>query len=369
MNTKLFSPLGLNLNIVNRFAVAPMTTSQSNADGTVSDSDFKWLERLASDNYGLIITCAAAISKSSIAFQNQMNVGDDTKLVGLSQLAEKLSHYKSKTVVQLCHGGSRTLPELTGSPAYSASKYEMPQIPNFESPLELSKSQISEIIDDFVAACVRVEKAGFHGVEFHGANGYLFTQFFSKMSNIRADEFGGCLENRARFAREVVQECRKKVSSNFIIGFRITFENMGFESGLDIDENIKICNWLAEDGIDYLHVSSMVYNVKSGKYPEKVALQYIRENVNQQIPIIGVGSIFNVEDANMAMEYGADIVAFGRAAIGNEKIPSWFENGEELPNKMPYNEAELLRLDVSDDFISIMKNTDHLKRLNVVKNN
>ena len=282
------SPFQINAKhvLTNSLAVAPMTTSQSNPDGTVSEAESVWLERLASDGFGLIITCAASISPTSIAFKNQLSIADDGKLPGLRALANRLSQYKSHVLVQLCHGGSRTIPELTGTAPLSASSYSIPQIPGFIPPGTLSIVQIEEIIEDFASACARVAKAGFAGVEFHGANGYLFTQFISTMTNFRTDEFGGSLENRARFSREVVRRCRKRVPDDFIIGFRISFENMGFETGLDIDENIRIVNWLAEDGITYAHVSHMNFAAPSIKYPNRVALEYIRNGVDKKLPLI-----------------------------------------------------------------------------------
>jgi len=366
---KLFSTVEINkrLKLDNSLAVAPMTTSQSNPDGTVSEAESIWLERLASDGYGLVITCASSISKKSIAFYNQLSVANDSMLTGLTKLAERLKPYKTKTVVQLCHGGSRAIPILTGSLAYSASSYLMPQIPDFVPPQELSKVQITEIIDDFASATERVAKAGFAGIEFHGANGYLFTQFFSKMTNLRQDGYGGNLDNRARFAREVVRACRKKVSDNFIIGFRMSFENAGFETGLDIDENIQIANWLTEDGIDYLHISHMFYNAPSVKYPDKIALQYIRQHFNKEIPIICAGSITTIEDAHKALDYGADIVAFGRAAIGNDKLPEHFLKGVSLPSKTPYSETDLLKIGVSHDFMGYIKKSIPLSSLNILR--
>lgn len=354
---KLFSEIKINSSqiLTNRLAVAPMTTSQSNPDGTVSEAEAAWLERLAVDGYGMIISCAAAISKQSIAFYNQLNVGDDDKLPGLIKLAQRLKPYKAKTVIQLCHAGSRAIPELTGSSAYSASSYSLPQIPGFVPPQALSEIQINDIKEDFAAACERVAKAGFDGVEFHGANGYLFTQFISKMTNLRNDKYGGNLVNRARFSREVIRACRSRVPSDFILGFRMSFESMGMETGLDIDENIQICNWLVEDGIDYLHISHLQYDAQSIKYPDKVALQYIRSQVNDKIPLICAGGITSVEKAKTALEYGADIVAIGRAAIGNEKLPSYFFKGEPLPYTLPFSEKNLLRIGISEDFLNYFK--------------
>jgi 2,4-dienoyl-CoA reductase-like NADH-dependent reductase (Old Yellow Enzyme family) len=353
----LFSEMKLNSSkiLTNALAVAPMTTSQSNPDGTVSEAEATWLERLAADDYGMIITCATAISKQSIGFYNQLSVGDDDKLPGLIQLAQRLKPYKAKTIIQLCHAGSRAIPELTGSPAYSASSYSLPQIPGFIPPLTLSIAQIAAIVEDFAAACERVAKAGFDGIEFHGANGFLFTQFISTMTNLRDDEYGGNLINRARFSREVVQACRRRVPSDFILGFRMTFESMGVETGLDMDENIQIINWLTEDGIDYLHISHLQYDALSLKHPNKVALQYIREHVNMHLPIVCAGGITTVENANAALEYGADIVAIGRAAIGNVNLPASFANNEKLPFSTPFSQENLRKTGISEDFMNYFK--------------
>jgi len=351
----------------NILAVAPMTTTQSNPDGSVSEADTVWLERLAADGYGLIITCATAISKQSIAFPNQLSAGDDSMLPGLTQLAKRLKPYKSKVVLQLCHAGSRALPKLTGSVAYSASSYSLPQIPDFVAPEALTIDQIHEIIEDFASACERVSKAGFDGVEFHGANGYLFTQFMSQMTNLREDVYGGSLENRARFSREVVQACRKRVPSDFILGFRMSFENAGLESGLDIDENIQISSWLANDGIDYLHISHLNFDAKSVKYPDKIALQYICEHLGNQIPVVCAGGITSAEDVKIAIQLGAEMVAIGRAAIGNKKVPEHFAKAETLPFQMPFTESDLRNLQISNEFIDYLKIPFVAQSLKVLK--
>jgi 2,4-dienoyl-CoA reductase-like NADH-dependent reductase (Old Yellow Enzyme family) len=367
MDTVL-QPFKLNSKIMldNSLAVAPMTTSQSNSDGTVSEAESIWLERLAFDGYGLIITCAASISSTAIAFKNQLSIADDDKLPGLTQLAKRLSRYKSVVLVQLCHGGSRTIKELTGSDPYSASSYTMSQIPNFVPPKTLSLDQIGGIIDDFAKACGRVEKAGFAGVELHGANGYLFTQFISKMTNMRNDEFGGNLENRARFAREVIRACRKEISEDFIIGFRMSFENAGLETGLDIDENIQIINWLFKDGINYAHVSHMNYKANSVKYPDKIALQYIRKGIGPHASLIAAGNVTSLDDAEKAIACGANIVALGRAAIGNEKIPELFVSKKPVPSHTPYLQKDLLKLGVSKEFINYMKTAIPISSFNIV---
>lgn len=366
---KVFSPFRINstYSLKNRLVVAPMTTTQSNPDGSMTEADAAWLERLAKDGYGMVISCAATISPTAVAFPNQLSVGEDRFQNELAQLAQRVNRHDAVTVIQLCHGGSRATPELTGADAaYSASSYEL-AIPGFVKPRELSTQQIKQIIADFACACKRVAAAGFAGVELHGANGYLFTQFISKMTNLRQDEYGGGLENRARFAREVVRACRAAVPAGFILGFRILFEGSPFETGLDLDENIQISNWLKEDGIDYIHLSHMDYAATSGKYPDKILLQYLRQNLNPELPLIGVGSIFSVHDAKKALEYGADLVAIGRAAIGNAELPKFFAQGEELPYKTPYSENTLLSAGVGTGFLNYLKTAVPLASLNILQ--
>ena len=353
----LFRTLKINTRyeLKNRLAVAPMTTSQSNADGSISEAESDWLARLSEDDYGMVITCAASVSDTSTAFYNQLSLAHDRYIPGLKSVADKMKQNGSVNIVQLCHGGSRAIEALTNEKPHSASSYEMPMIPGFNPPKELSGAQIHQIATDFASACKRAEKAGFDGIEFHGANGYLFTQFISRMTNLRKDGYGGSLENRARFSREIVRASRKAVSPDFIIGFRISFENAGMESGLDMDENIQIVNWLTEDGIDYIHMSNLDYTSYSVKYPEKNALQYVKSKISGSIPLVGVGGITNISSAGQAMEFGADIVAVGRAAIGNKNLPRLFANEEELPAQNPFPESLLTELGISGDFINYLR--------------
>ena len=362
----LFSTVRLGTATVrNCLAVAPMTTSQSLPDGTVSEAEGAWLERLAAAGYGTVITCAAAISRTSIAFHNQLSFGDDAYLPGLSALAARLSRYPSLIVAQLCHGGSRAIPTLTGVEAHSASRYELPQIPGFVPPRELSVAQIEGIVEDFARACERAAKAGFGGVEFHGANGYLFTQFISTMTNHRHDAYGGNLENRARFSREVVRACRKRVPDGFVLGFRMSFEGGPTETGLDLDENIQIMRWLADDGIDYGHISSLNLFAPSLKYPHVTALEFIRSRIDRGLPLIAAGGVMSRSAADRAMVLGADLVAVGRAAIGNADVPARFAKHEPL-TPMPYSRRDLAALQVSPAFLRYLTTADPVSRLKIV---
>jgi 2,4-dienoyl-CoA reductase-like NADH-dependent reductase (Old Yellow Enzyme family) len=351
--------------IANRLAVAPMTTTQSHPDGSISEAESRWLERLAADGYGVVITCAAAVSRTSIAFPNQLSLGDDALLAGLSAVAARLAARGTLGVVQLCHGGARALPSLTGVEAHSASRYELP-LPGFVAPRELSAAQIELIVEDFAAAGERAARAGFGGVELHGANGYLFTQFISTMTNHRRDAWGGSLENRARLARDVVRALRRRVPPGFVLGFRLSFENAGPETGLDLDENIQILEWLAEDGIDYGHLSHLNLAAPSVKYPREIALQYIRARVDRALPLMAAGGVVSRVDAERALELGADLVAVGRAAIGNTQLPARLARSEALA-RTPYEAASLAALGISDDFLRYLTTAGPLSSLNIVR--
>lgn len=339
----------------NRLAVAPMTASQSNPDGTVSAADLAWMGRLADDGYGTIITAAAAVSTGSIAFRNQPSLGGSRFLPGLTALAARINQGGALSIAQLCHGGSRAIPELTGVAAGSASAYDLPGVPGFVRPRELTTREIQQIVQDFAAAASLAVEAGFGGIEFHGANGYLFTQFLSTMTNHRHDSYGGSLRNRARISREAVRAVRACVPDGFVVGFRMTFEGMGMDAGLDIDEGIQVMRWLADDGIDYGHISSLAAAGASQKYPEQVALTRIREGIGPDLPLMVAGGIDSLASAQAALDLGADLVAIARAAIGNADVPERLARDEAL-TPTPYLPEALNELAVGADFQHYLRN-------------
>lgn len=360
----LLSPRALGrLQLKNALAVAPMTTTQSHADGSVSEAEARWLERLADDGYGLVLTCAAAISRTSIAFPQQLSFGDDAFLPGLTKLAERVGRPGMAFIAQLCHGGSRALPDLTGEPAQSASRFVLP-LPGFVPPMELSPAQIRDIVKDFAQAALRASKAGFQGVEFHGANGYLFTQFLSTVTNLRKDEWGGSLVNRARLAREVVRATRAAVPVDFIVGMRWSFEGP-FDASLDIDEGIQVMNWLKQDGLDYGHISHLNFAAASSKYAPEPALSLIRKGVDPSLPLMAAGSVRTAADLERAQTLGADFVAIGRGAIGNTEVPAKLARGEALV-ETPFERERLATQDVSLDFIRYLTTAPPLASLHIV---
>lgn len=342
--------------VPNRLAVAPMTTSQSEPDGRISPAERAWLHRLAHDGYGMVLTCAAAVSHTGIAFPNQLSLGDDRFVADLGGVASEMRTAGTLGIVQLCHGGGRALPALTGQAARSASRYE---IPGFVPPDPFTVAELEQLVDDHVAAAERAVRAGFAGVEMHGANGYVFTQFLSTAKNLRDDAYGGSLANRARLARDVARAVRARVPADFIVGFRLSFEGMG----LDLDETIQVLRWLAEDGVDYGHVSHLALAAPSVKYPNELALRRIRAGVS--LPLMAAGGVFSAADAEGALELGADLVAVGRAAIGNTHVPARFARGEALI-RPPYTREHLASVAVSPAFVGYLTAPGPVASMNLV---
>jgi 2,4-dienoyl-CoA reductase-like NADH-dependent reductase (Old Yellow Enzyme family) len=261
--------------------------------------------------------------------------------------------------------GSRAIPALTGRPAHAPSRYELPQVPGFVPPVPFEEAEIEQIVHDHAVAAARAHEAGFAGVELHGANGYLHTQFLSTMTNLRDDAWGGSLAHRARFSCEVVRAIRRAVPAGFLVGFRMTFEGSGFDTGLDLDETIRVMNWLVEDGIDHGHVSSLDVRGASAKYPESKLFERVRAGVDRALPLMAAGGVRSAADVGFAMARGADLVAIARAAIGNADVPAKLGRGEPL-QPTPYPREALRALQVSDDFVRYLRDTWPVSTMDIV---
>lgn len=352
------------ISVSNRLAVAPMTTAQSEPDGRLSPAEAAWLTRLGDDGYGLLLTCAAAISRTSIAFPNQLSFGDDAVVADLAPITAHIRAAGTLPLAQLCHGGARALPALTGQPARSASAYTL-AVPGWVDPVPFTAAELAQVVDDHVAAARRAAAAGFGGVELHGAHGYLFTQFLSTQSNRRTDAWGGPIANRARLLRDVVRALREALPREFVVGVRLSMEGTGFDPGLDLDENIQVLRWLQADGLDYGHVSLMDAGAASAKYPASALLTRVREGVGPALRLMVAGGVWSPADVDRAVALGADLVALGRAALGNDHVPARFARGEPLV-RTPFSPAHLARHGVSPAFLAYLTAPGPLAAMRIV---
>ena len=356
----LHEPLTLpsGLVIPNRVALAAMTNGQSHPDGTLGDDELHWLERRAIGRYGLVCTCAAYVAQDGKAWDGELGVDRDEDLPGLTRLAAAIKKHGVTAMAQIFHGGVRATQRLTGEQVWSASEFTEDGA-DFEKPRAATEADIARTISAFAAAAERCERAGFDGVELHGAHGYLITQFFSPITNTRTDQWGGDAIGRSRFARECLRACRARVSKSFSIGIRLSLEHGGHAKGLDLDESLQLAAWLAEDGADFIHASLWRAENFTRKRPDQHPITLVRAAVPSQVAVIAAGNIWTYEDAAIARERGADMVALARPAIVNPDWPKLVKPGFE-PRRPPLTVVDYGELAVSPAFAVYLK---HFKGL------
>jgi 2,4-dienoyl-CoA reductase-like NADH-dependent reductase (Old Yellow Enzyme family) len=354
--TSLFEPVSFRCGAVaqNRVALAPLTNTQSGEDGVLSDDERRWLVRRAVGGFAVVETCAAHVSQHGKGFEGQLGIWSDRHVEGLRSLATAIAEAGALGVVQLYHGGVRSPSRLTGVQPISASSFREDD-PAFEVPREATEADIEQVIADFEAAAKRAARAGFAGVELHGAHGYLLSQFLSRTMNQRTDAWGGPIEGRARLVRSVAQRVRAAVPATFLVGVRLSPEDYGYAKGLDLDETIQVARWLADDGVDWIHLSLWDATRNTKKRPTEHAVPLVRAALPAEVRIVAAGKVWTREDAEALVAKGADMVALGRAAILN---PDWPKRAAEpgfSPERGPLRPDELAARDVGPRFVQYLR--------------
>lgn len=350
--TDLFAPLGFRRGpgLKNRFVLAPLTNCQSHDDGRLSDAEFHWLTMRAEGGFGLTMTCAAHVQAQGRGFPGQLGIFSDEHVDGLSRLAAAIKRHNSLAVVQLHHAGMRSPPALIGTTPVCPSD-------NAETGARaLTDDEVAKLIDDFAAAALRAERAGFDGVEIHGAHGYVLSQFLSGEINRRTDRYGGSPENRARILFEIVDRIRTRCRSDFNLGVRLSPERFG----LQLDDIRNFAQRLMRDGaIDYLDMS--LWDVF--KEPEEEAkrgrslLSYFTDLDRGNVRLGAAGKIASAEAARRCLAAGVDFVVIGRAAVLHHDFPMRVQkDGNFAHILLPVTADYLRREGLSEPFVNYMRN-------------
>ena len=333
MNLKyapLFQPFTLNngVTVKNRLAVAPMTHFGSHADGLISDQERTFLGNRAGD-IGLFISAATLVQEGGKAFRGQPEATGEHCIDSLKETAQIIQKQGAKAILQIHHGGSKAMAELNRRDKISASASEE------EGAREASATEVEELIASFAQAADLALRAGFDGVEIHGANGYLIQQFYSAQSNRRNDQWGGSLENRMRFPLAVIDAVvavrEKHQRNDFIIGYRFSPEEAG-EDGLTMTETGALIDALVQKPLQYLHVSLWEFNkkIRRGGDTEQTRMQFIHDRINGKLPLIGVGNLFTADQILAAYETGwAEFIALGKTVMINPHIATQIREGRE----------------------------------------
>ena len=333
----------------NRFMLAPLTNSQSHEDGIMSDEEFHWLTMRAKGGFGLTMTCAAHIQAVGKGFPGQMGVFSDEHLKGLTRLAKEINSFDSISIVQLHHAGMRSPKELIGEDPVCPSDNE-----EF-SARSLSLDEVKILRDDFIEGAVRSEKAGFDGVELHGAHGYIICQFLSDEVNLREDEYGGDLTGRARLLREIIDGIRSECSKDFMLGVRLSSERFGIKLG----ESKQLAEELMLSGdLDFLDMSlwNCFNEPQEEEFKGKTLIKHFADLQRGETRLGVAGNIRTPQDAIEAIQ-DVDWVMLGRAAILNHNFPKLFEDNPSFePPIIPVPADYLAKEGLSPKFIDYMSN-------------
>ena len=312
----LLDPLQVKgITLRNRIVMPPMQSGRASFQGEVTDRLINFYVRRSSA-LGLPIVEHAYVSALGKIGPKQLGIYNDTLIPGFEKLAAGIHSVGAPAIVQISHAGAVATKKVIGETPIGPSTRDKTRM--------LEKEELYQLVDDYTAATDRAVKAGFDGVELHGAHGYLLNQFITPLLNKRTDEFGGSLENRMRFPMLVVEKVRKHLDKDLLLLYRIGADDLA-PMGTHIEDAIIFALKLQKAGVDILDVSGGM----CGADPKQLQHQRgyfipqahsIKQNVN--IPVIGVGRITGAEYANQLIQDGAvDLVAVGRALLKDAAWP------------------------------------------------
>ncbi|MGG6310798.1 NADH-dependent flavin oxidoreductase [Paenibacillus macerans] len=318
----LFEPLRLKSGkeLKNRIVMSPMGHLGSLPGGFISEDELAYYEMRVKD-VGMVITSATTIKKGS-HYPGLPAAETDEHIPGLRRLSTVLKSYGAVAVMQLFHEGANGAGEAPSAVTADNS--------NFPLPRELSDGEIEDIIRKFGDAARRAIESGFDGVEIHGANGFLVQQFTSPHYNRRTDRWGGTLEKRLAFPLAVISEIKKVAADSgktFIIGYRISPEEAEW-NGLTMADTKQNVNRLADQGLDYIHVSLHDFwsKPRRGTDDTRSRIEILKDVVGERTALIGVGEIRTPEDAVEALSTSIELIAIARGLLLD---PLWVEKVRE----------------------------------------
>jgi 2,4-dienoyl-CoA reductase-like NADH-dependent reductase (Old Yellow Enzyme family) len=319
------------IEIPNRIVMPPMTTRTADDEGHVTDASIAYYMARVRGGTGLITVEMASPEKAGRHRRRELGIYHDGFVPGLTRLVDEIHSGGAMASIQLGHGGGHTRFDICGEQPVAPSAIPHPV---YEVTLEtivpeaMSKERINAAISAYAAAAIRAEKAGFDCVEIHAAHGYLISQFHAPFENRRDDEYGGGLDNRARFGLDVLRAVKAAAPSLAVI-YRLSVEDF-FDGGLSYGEGRVIAIWAARAGADAVHVTAGHYRSKPTAHrmippmaePDAPFLEFAADVKRAiKVPVIAVGRLGDPAVAAHAVDSGkTDFIALGRSLIAD---PLW----------------------------------------------
>ncbi|MFG6119854.1 oxidoreductase [Thalassobacillus sp. B23F22_16] len=339
MNKELFSHINIKKQFLkNRLAVAPMTRVSAEDDGRASNRMKNYYSRFAKGGFGTVISEGIYLDESySQGYINQPGLANDKHVQSWKPVVDSVHNYDAVFIAQLMHAGGQG----QGN-AYVTKSIAPSEVPPkgeqlefyggsgpFPKPRQMTEQDITSAKQAFVDGALNAKKAGFDGVEIHGANGYLLDQFLTDYLNQREDQYGGSLENRLRIMPEIIEEVRKEVGEEFIIGIRISQIKVADPehkwAGGEDDASF-IFSELSKTSLDYIHVTDSDATAPAFGEGSRTLAKAARDF--GILPVIANGNLGNPEKAaKMIKKEEADIISLGTSALANPDFPNRVKHG------------------------------------------
>ncbi|MTI49346.1 MAG: NADPH dehydrogenase NamA [Firmicutes bacterium] len=305
-----------NMELKNRIVMPPMCMYTADNQGYVNDWHMTHYTSRAIGQVGLIIVEATAVVPNGRISANDLGIWDDSHINGLSKLVNECQDKGTKMALQLAHAGRKCGVNEVETVAPSSFDFS----DKYSVPKEITKDEIKNVINAFKEGARRADEAGFDAIEIHAAHGYLIHEFLSPIANKRNDEYGGSLENRTRFLKEIIYSIKEVWPKEKPIWIRVSADDY-LEGGLEVKDIVDMINNIKEH-IDMVHVSSGGIDIADINVYPGYQVKY-SETIKEKcyIPTIAVGWITNYEQSEeIISNHRSDLVALGRELLRN---PYW----------------------------------------------
>lgn len=333
----LFTPITLpnGTTIKNRFFKSAMSEGMGTRDFQPKKNITTLYKRWAEGGTGLIITGNIMVDPKGTAEPGNIVFDKNSNMEILKNWANQGQQHGAKVIVQLNHPGKqapKTVSKQTVAPSAVPLGNGLNKL--FSTPRALTTSEVEELVQKFVTSAKVAKEAGFSGVQIHAAHGYLISQFLSPHDNRRTDKYGGSLENRMRFLKEIYLGMREELGKDFTIGIKINSTDFK-EDGLTEEDSLKTIIELANLGLDFVEISGGTYERPAmmgatSKSTNQVFFAEYSKKLKQkiEIPVVVTGGIRSINAMNTLLnDNTTDFIGIARPLTIDPNIPNKIKQG------------------------------------------